>query len=157
MTKTKVKICKCCRVKLTLENMRDPRGSRVCKPCYSKQQMAKQRSRAAWLNSIKIEKRSIISGSVVDLVFHHIDPDLKEYNLGRPSQYADVRTMDELTKCHVVTRAEHTTIHHVLRGRHCVNPSPEFLSYMAEHYPEISVSIVFTKGHLAELAGRLSQ
>ena len=144
----KTKVCPTCGKRKALSEFSSKPGGKYDRDTYCK--LCKSgKYRQWWINSDKgIRERlnreilnwvlklegCIISGDTQDLVFHHVDPSTKDFDiLRRPRQEWD-RILNEVMKCVPMTRSLHSKLHKVLNGEFVATASSKFIKYVNDTY-----------------------
>ena len=131
--------CKACRNKAERDrNAADPtRASKKGKASYQRrkhkisQKAAARRGLISWYKEIA---RCAVTGIADDLVFHHLDPDEKEFEISSSNTRAWSKMVEEIEKCVVVNRKIHGLIHSILKGNDVKEFPQELVEFMEEYH-----------------------
>ena len=131
--------CKDCRNKAERDrNLADPtRASRKSKASYQRRKLKIKLQEdliRGILNWLKTDKGCEVTGSKDDLVFHHLNPIEKEFELSSAATMAIQRIMDELDKCVVVDRSLHGKIHSIMDGDQVTEFPEQLVAFMMKHH-----------------------
>ncbi len=83
---------------------------------------------------MKTDAGCVVTGSKDDLVYHHLDPEAKEFNISEATTMAIKRIMEELDKVVVVDRPIHGKIHSILDGDNVTEFPQELVDFMEKHH-----------------------
>jgi len=131
--------CKDCRNKAErARNAADPtRASRKSKASYQRRKLKiklQDTMIREILNWLKTDMGCVITGSKEDLVFHHINPEEKEFEISKCATMAMQRVMDELDKCVVLNSSVHGKVHSILDGDQVTEFPEELVEFMEKYY-----------------------
>jgi len=114
----------------------------ICKECTIATIRSGQTEKMAYIKAEARRRGCAITGDKTGtLTWHHIDPETKMFNIGRPNNRRWEVIKAEMEKCVVLENGIHVKLHNVLRGCEITKPTGAFIEFMNKYYPSYPIKI----------------